>query len=185
MRKLISILFVVLSLTTFAQKFTVTPNGLRDSEDEEKNYVVIEVDGLTAKQLYDNTLKYITKSYNNPDEVLKGQIEGDYIKFDTYVPEMFYYSNSGAKMQIDTKYTTELKFKDNKVRLEIVSLDMYHPNSNTKVLFSGGIFEGYVIYKKNGTLFKEEAKQDIENYFNSVIEDLKLNLKGESEEDNW
>jgi len=98
---------------------------------------------------------------------------------------MFYYSNSGAKMQIDTKYTTELKFKDNKVRLEIVSLDMYHPNSNTKVLFSGGIFEGYIIFKKNGSLFKEEAKQDIENYFNSVIEDLKLNLKGESEEDNW
>ncbi len=189
MKKLLSILFITISLTGFAQKFTVTPNGLRDIEDSEKSYLVLEVDGLSAKQLYDNALRYIKQNYVNPDEVLKGEIDGEFIKFDTYVENIFDYNNSGAKIPIEAKYTTELKFKDGKVRYEIIFLDMYYfntsLNTNTKVLFTGGLFDGYIIYKKNGKLFKEETKLDIENHFNSQVNDILVFLKGESEDDSW
>ena len=54
------------------------------------------------------------------------------------------------------------------MRYEIISLDMLNQDdSKYKVLYSGGLFSGYIIYKKNGKLFKEKAKRDIENYFNT------------------
>ena len=189
MKNFLLILFISLSLTGFAQKFTVTPNGLRDSSDNEKSYLVLEVDDMSAKQLYDNAMRYIKQQYVDPQEVLKGEIEGEYIKFSTYVEKLLYYNNSGVKIPIEANYITELKFKDGKVRYEIVSLDMHYynvkTNITTNVLFSGGLFDGYIIYKKNGSLFKEEAKYDIENYFNSQVDAIKAYLKGEAEDNNW
>lgn len=189
MKNFLSILLISLSLTGFAQQYTVTPNGLKNSNDNEKSYLVLEVDGLSSKQLYDNAMRYIKQNYANPEEVLKGEIDGEYIKFDTYVENFLLYNNSGAKIPIEAKYTTELKFKDSKVRYEIIFLDMYYYNvslnTTTKVLYSGGLFDGYIIYKKNGKLFKEETKLDIEKHFNSQANDILVFLKGESKDDNW
>ena len=67
------------------QKLTVTANGLRDENNIDKMYLVIDVEGRSAKQLYDNTYKYIIKTYKNPDNVIKGKIEGEYLKYNTHV----------------------------------------------------------------------------------------------------
>ena len=72
------------------------------------------------------------------------------------------------------------------MRYEIISLDM--PNQDDrkyKVLYSGGLFSGYIIYKKNGKLFKEKAKRDIENYFNTNIRLLSQYIKEGSKKDDW
>jgi hypothetical protein len=171
--------------SAFGQKLTVTPNGLRDSSDNEKTFVVLETGDMTAKQLYDNSIKYITENYKNPKEVIKGQTESEYLKFDTYVSEFLRYNNSGVKIPIQANYTVELRFKDGKVRYEVISLDMTAKSSNYRVLFSGGLLEGYIIYKNNGKLFKEETKEDIENYFNAEIERLTKFIKGETKKSDW
>ena len=51
------------------------------------------------------------------------------------------------------------------------------------VLFSGGMLAGYIIYKKNGKLFKEAAKNDIESYFNSYVSSLSSYLNGGGNDD--
>lgn len=78
-----------------------------------------------------------------------------------------------------------MRFKDGKVRYEIISLDMTSDDGKYRVLFSGGLLEGYIIYKKNGQLFKEGAKVDIENYFNVNINQLLNYLKGEGKMSDW
>jgi len=185
MKNLILLLTLTLSMQVFGQKYTVTQNGLRDENDVEKTFLVLEIDGLSAKQLYDNAIKYVNEKYKNPEEVIKGKTDGEYLKFDTYVSDFLLYNNSGAKIPIQATYTTELRFKDGKVKYEIISIDMTAKTGNYHVLFSGGLMEGYIIYKKNGKLFKEETKADIENYFNLSLNDLLKFLKGEDKSNDW
>ena len=129
----------------------------------------------------------MNENYKNPEEVIKGKTDGEYLKFETYVSDFLKYNNSGVKMPIQATYTTELKFKDGKVRYEITSLEMKSKTSDYRVIFSGGLLEGYIIYKKNGKLYKEETKLDIEDYFNSQVLNLLKFLRGENDAsaDDW
>lgn len=183
MRNLFLLMVLTASAHVYGQAYTVTPDGLRDKSDNEKTYLVLEADGLSATQLYDNAIKYVNEKYKDPEEVIKGKTEGEYLKFDTHISNFIVYNNSGAKMPIQATYTTELRFKEGKVKYEIVSLEMKAKTANYYVLFTGGLLEGYIIYKKNGKLFKEEAKTDIENHFNIYVFDLLKFLQGDNNSD--
>ncbi len=183
--KLITLLLVFIGLNSFGQKYTVTPNGLRDVNDSEKTFVVLNAEGKTAKQLFDNAVKYINKNYKNPEAVIKGKTEGEYLKYITHVSDFLLINNSGAKILIDANYTTELSFKDGKIKFEIIELDMYAQTGNYKVLFAGGAFDGYPIYNKKGELKREDTKTEIELYFNSQIKSISDALQGKDPNDNW
>lgn len=170
---------------TYGQKLIVTPIGLKDSSDNEKTYIVLNADGKSAKQLFDNALKYINKNYKSPDDVIKGKTDGEYLKFITHISDFLIVNNSGAKIRIDADYTIELNFKDGKVKFEIISLDMYAQNGGYKVLFSGGAFEGYPIYNKQGDLKRAETKTEIEIFFNETIISLSDFLLDKSDIDKW
>ena len=85
------------------------------------------------------------------------------------------------------KYTTELRFKDGKVRFEITSLSITADNGGRSVEFSGSIWKGYPIYnQKNGDLRLPETKAEIENYFNAQVKTISDFLNGKkSEKDDW
>jgi hypothetical protein len=185
--KIITILFVLFCGFSFSQQFAVTPDGLRDASSIENDYLVIVDSTKSAKELYENAINYIKKNYKNPDEVLKSSIENDYIKFQTYAPSFMRYSNSGVKVIINAIFTTELKFKEGKVRLEIINIEMKGDGINNKyeVIFSGGMMSGYIIFKKDGKLFKEEAKIDVENYFNGFVLSVKNAILTLESEEKW
>lgn len=185
MKKIILLTLMALSTMTYGQQFNVTPSGLRDSNDNEKTFVVINAEGKTAKQLYDNALKFINKNYKNPDDVIKGKTEGEYLRFITHVSNFLIVNNSGAKITIDANYTIELNFKEGKTKFEIIALDMYAQNGGYKVLFTGGAFDGYPIYNKKGDLKRPDTKTEIETYFNAQLNSLSEFLLGKSDADNW
>ena len=112
------LLMGLISLSTLSngQKLSVTPKGLKDSVDNEKSFVVIQAEGKTAKQLYDNALKYINKTYKSADDVIKGKTDGEYLKFITYAPSFMTLKNGFANVPFHAKYTIELNFKDGKVK---------------------------------------------------------------------
>lgn len=171
------------TLLSFGQKIVVTPNGLRDSLNSDKTFVVIDAEGKTSKQLYDNSIKYVNKNYNNPGHVIKSKIEGEYLRFITHVDNFLIINNSGAKISINVDYTIELNFKDNKVKFEIIEISMY--GSGYKVLFTGGVFDGYPIYNKKLDLKRPETKTDIENYFNTKIKSIINFLLEVNTEEKW
>lgn len=70
MKHELTILTLLIFTSSFGQKLTVTPTDLKDEKDTEKTFIVLEADGLTAKQLFDNAKKYITGNYKNPKEVI-------------------------------------------------------------------------------------------------------------------
>lgn len=185
MKNILFFVAVVFSLQSFAQKYVVTQYGLRSSSDSLKTYLVLDIKGKSAIRLYNNAYKYINESYKNPESTIKGQIQGEYLKFETFAPDFIHYNNSGVKIPIQANYTTELSFKDEKVKYEISSLDMIAINGSFRVLFSGGLFEGYIVYKKNGKLFKADAKVDIEDYFQLGLNNLIEFLEEKNESNEW
>ena len=88
MKKLIILLAVVfMTAPTVAQvSFKMTSEQVKNAykmtsgtfETLEK-YVVIESEG-TASELYKKTLDWVNETYNTPEEVIKGKVEGDYIR---------------------------------------------------------------------------------------------------------
>lgn len=172
MKKILVFVFVIMCIYTNAQTLVVTQNGLRDSSNIEKEYVVLNVENKTAKELYDNIMKYINLNYKNPKEVIKGSVEADFIKFDTYVSGFPLVKSMGVTMEMGTNYTTLLSFQDNKIKFEILDLVMKNRNGPTVTIFSGSAFSGYAIFNKSGELKRDETKIDIENYFNNKIKSI-------------
>jgi len=184
MKKLILFSLVAFCGMTYGQKFIVTSDGLRDANDLEKTFVVLNLEGKTAKQLYDNAIKYINKNYKNPDASIKGKIDGEYLKFNSYKPELLFILNGGVKkVFFDANYTTEMSFKDGKVKYEIIELNMHQINNVSIPLTFIGSGLNWYVFNKKGELKRAETKQDIESYFNSEIKIILLSLKGTN--DNW
>ena len=177
-------LLIFMSTISFGQKLTVTPSGLKNSDDINLSYVVINVDGKNSKELYQNTIKYITKNYSNPDQVIKAKIENEYIRFVTHVDNFITIKNSFAKVKMSTDYAYEMSFKDGKIKFEITSLSMYD-SSKIKLDFKGaGFLSGYYIYNNDLELKKPDAKEAIENYFNNQIIDI-INFIKSSNDEKW
>ena len=181
-KKLIIIIFTIIfffNLQSYGQRLVVTPDGLRDSNNIEQSYVVIEIEGKSAKLLFENAKKYIIQTYKNPDFVQKGAIDNEYIKFETYVPCITIINLGLSKLKYDAKYVTELYFKDGKVKYEIISLEI--ETDGVPLNFTPkGALGGWYIYNKKGILKQENSKQEIEIYFNLFylcIIDLKEKIK--------
>ena len=187
-KKLNVIIFIVtlfINVQSYGQKLTVTPDGLRNSDNTEQSYVVIEIEGKSAKQLFDNTKKYIIKTFKNPDFVQKGTIENEYIKFKTYTPYIASIHAGLSKLKYDAEYFTVLHFKDGKVKYEIINL-VIMTNGAPLDFTPQGLLGGWYIFNKKGVLKQESTKQEIDTYFNKQIKNLSSYLKGEANNDeNW
>jgi hypothetical protein len=182
MKELFIIFALLLSITVYGQKFVATAYGLRDSSNIERTFVVINVDGKTAKELYVNAVKYINKTYRNASDVITGKIEGEYLKYITNAPNFVYYK-LGGRCYIDGKYTVELTFKDGKVKYEVIELLMYKQ-------LSDGYMNNYFFRDKMMGMFNSKLKLVhpdwkvyLENYFNSNIKSLADALNDKN--DNW
>lgn len=177
------LLYLLLFTTTCFAQIEVTPNGLEF--EEYGDFLVIEADTTSASELYKRALKYVEMNYKDPDEVYKGQVEEEYLKIETFKPNLTTANNSGVKLPIDARYFIEMRFKDGRVRYEITGLSMTAQNGGRPLNFSGSIWKGYPIYNKKGELRLEESKKDIEDYFNSELLGIKKILWGESPVDDW
>ena len=188
MKKQIFLLsFLLISYIGFSQEYEVTPTGLKDKSNLENSFLVIETPGKKTDELYQNAIKYINENCKNTDEAIKGKTKNEYLRFETDIPQFTKVNNSGTKLDVSMKYTTELRFKDEKVRYEITLLKITADNGGRSVDFSGNIWKGYPIYNlKNGKLRLPETKSELENYFNTnVTEVKKFLLDKKTTKDEW
>jgi hypothetical protein len=170
MKKILMVAIILIaSVSAYSQKYVVTPTGLKDEANIEKSFVVITAEGKTAKQLFDNAVKYVNVTYKNPNVVIKGKIENEYLSFVTH--SEFYVENGFAKAPFDMNYLTELTFKDGKVKYEITELVMKNSAGYELTFTGGGI--NFFLYNKSGDLKKPKTKEYLESYFNGSIPRIK------------
>lgn len=194
MRKIILLSMIAFSALSYAQSLVVTPLGLRDANDNEKTFVVINAEGKTAKELYYDAIKYINRNYKSPNDVIKGKIEGEYLRFISHASSIIsvkFYPKKFPKqraIRYPLDCTVELNFKDGKVKYEITNW-----KADADGLFELQLIENQGllmvinpgIYSKKGEVVNDIAKYQIETYFNSQIKALSEELNGKSNNDNW
>ncbi len=183
--KNILLLFLLIPIVCSAQSFVVTPDGLKDRENLKNSFVVVTKENTSAEELYNTSIKYVNEQMKNPGSSIKSDIKGDYIRYSVYIPEIILYSNSGSKRKIQGFFDVEFRFKDNRVRYEIVSISMPDKDSKYEVVFSGSKWSGYPIYEKNGKLFKEKEKEELELFFNALLSTYVSYLNEGSTKDDW
>src|ERR1035437_5851012 len=118
MKKILFFLFLPIVAFSQNQKFILTPIGLRDSSDSIKDFLVIDIPGKTAKQLYDASINFINETYNTPDVAIKGKIDSEYLRHEGFVKSISTVTarSSVVKYQynISSTYSIELRFKNGK-----------------------------------------------------------------------
>lgn len=142
-------------------------NGLTNAQGSEfkftkesfTDYIVGIVDGKTATELYKKTLDWVAVTYKNPKEVIKAQIENDYIRIEGAKSNMLCIKSLGMLNCNDVRYQIEISFKDGKYKFDIIKLEQYIPASQYTV--TSGWFE--VVLTNTSVYFKDNG--DIKNVF--------------------
>ncbi len=202
MKNFIKLIAILISVNSYSQVEFGTTTEVRDTGFKINSgtyqvldkYVVIESEG-TAAELYEKTIGWINETYNTPSEVIKGQVEGDYIRIEgSSSTPLFFYRALGQTMGYDGyRYSIEIRFKDGKVRFEPTKLEVYQaPNASAYV--AGGwftvLFEGRLKNKKGkddkAGVKTANAQRD---YFSSLATRLdtyyKKGSSGGSTDDDW
>ncbi len=185
MKKNIYILLVTVLVTnlSFSQEteFKFTKEGFTD-------YVVTNCEGKTQSDLYKKTLDWVSTTYKNPKEVIKAQIENDYIRIEGIKSNMLCVI-SGASSCFDVRYQIEISFKDGRYKFDVTKIEQYAPPSRVWLdIPINGDFKGY--FKESGEIkpmFKL-LPDAFQSTFNGLNKDLESFLKSESipsKKGNW
>lgn len=156
-----------------AQELIVTPNGLKDASNLVNSYVVLNLDGASTELLYKTSLNFIKQEQHGISRILKEIVEGESVTFESSAEGIVNFMDVSGMIKFNCTFITELRFKEGKVRVEIVALDIVEDGySNYQLLFSGKVTEGYIIFKNNGSIRKRTAKGQIERFFNNNVSQL-------------
>lgn len=188
MKKILFSIIVCFSAAFSAQssEFVLDKNGFTD-------YLVIEIPDKSANFLYNKTIEWVNKTYNNPKEVIKGDVKDDYIRIQGVRSDLYCYSPLGLPVCFDVRYQIEISFKDNKYKFDIVELEEYvkpsqYTSGGWRPLMSGNNTEEF--FKKDGNI-KGGYKNyllNIPKYFNELNDSLKnyINNSGiQSKKNDW
>ena len=167
------------SPTEFKFHLEGDPIALLGSPSVMNDYVVITYDTTTTEEVnYQRVYNWILETYKNPDEVIVGQSENQFIKINGFAANLYY--RGIMTPSEDVRYSISFRFKGNKVKMEITSIESYTP-PNYKANISGGWRTLYAIYvhKTNGQPKTAKARECvgvtdvmIEGYFNSLVYEL-------------
>ncbi len=192
-------LFLCITVLTNAQ-FILTSSGLVPKNDTTKNYIVYEYENIVKEDLYKKVLLFLQKTYRSPDDVINE------IPYNSMVIKGFQSEKIGIrrKSKADRKYLGEygvkynisynmtLKFKDNKIRIDIPTFECSRIlSSGTKArLFlvgkKGFLSDSHYIFsQKDGSIKEEATKKQIEQFFNVLCIQIKTSALENKQEDDW
>ena len=186
MKKIVIILLLVSGVLTAQERdFKFTKDGFTD-------YVIGKVPNKTASELYKKSIDWVNITFKNPREVIKAQIENDYIRIEGISSSMLCLKILLSNNCEDGRYQIEISFKDGKYKFDVISLERYF---NASQYSSGGWYpvgltNTSYAYKESGELRStyKNYPEEIESTFNSLNNELKKILESDtipSKKDGW
>ena len=125
-------------------------------------------------------------TYKNPKEVIKAQIENEYIRIEGFKSNMLCIKSLGILNCSDVRFQIEISFKDGRYKFDVIRLEEYIKPSQ----FSSG---GWSDFPINGAIGKAYFKENgeirpmfklypdaFQSTFNDISKELESFLKSES-----
>lgn len=144
-------------------------------------FIVVKTEGKTKEELYKKTIEWINKNYNKPSEVIKAQVENDYIRFQGIEKDLFCW-DALKTFCSDIRYEIEISFKDGKYKFSVLRLEQYmkkYSSDYTRTI--GGNWEELDLVKKSNWFYKKDGNMrgmykdhlpKIPLYFNNLNKSL-------------
>lgn len=161
------------------------------TKDTITDYVVSNVEGKNAAELYKKTLDWISVSYKNPKEVIKAQIENEYIRIEGST-EILVVLKPLYKVYYPSRYQVEFYFKEGRFKMDVIKVEGYTQGTqySSPRWFDMNISSPKEYYKENGDLRGTYKfwPESFCSYFNNILTDLNLFIKSEKVEqknDKW
>lgn len=185
--RILSLLLILTPFFANAQQFVATPEGLRDAENTERSFLVFDFPGKTSKDLYDITNKFIQVNYVHPDNIIKGDFEGEYLRISTFSEKVIFLQKGfiGDRYYADIRFLASFEFRDGRMKFEIdnIFFTQNAGGSSFDYIRTGALTWG--IFDKKGKPVKDFNIQ-LENYFNKYVSDLLLFINKEfTIDDDW
>jgi len=142
-KNLLLALTILLANLSFGQEIPqlkITPNGVEP--------IVVEIDSMSASEIYEKAQNWVKETYKNPDKVLKANIANEKIRIDGFANNAWWYKSLGIMQTMNMEYTVEISFKEGKYRFEYI-VGQFYVNGGQKALYNYSTF-----YKKSGEIRK-------------------------------
>lgn len=169
MKKILFLLFVFGVSYSQESEFKFTKEGFTD-------FVVSECAGKTQTELYKKSIDWLAVTYKNPKEVLKAQIENDYIRFEGSAPGLVTLVNL-MTFTYPTTYQVEVSFKDGKYKFDVTEIKYYIARSQYSAggWYDFDIKETTAYYNKKGEIRAtyKNMPESLTNYFNNLNNEMK------------
>ena len=150
---------------------------------------IVEKEG-NSQELYQLALDWVNETYKSPESVIKGKVEGKYLKINGSVSGLWAVSVLKNTNFYQGRYTIEFRFKDGRFKVDIINLEYYVPPYQGM----GNVWVPHItIFRiKNGDGKKlENGWRNLSfanNYFNELIEGFKVYsglVSSDSSNDDW
>ena len=202
MRNFLLLLFVTSLFQLNAQEFETRTLVVEEGTNAGKGtfqylkpMMVLEAEG-TSKELYQKAINWVNETYKNPEEVIKGKVEGDYLRLEGFTSNLIRANVIGTMFYYDVRYTVKLDFKDGRFKYEISKMEQYFPASqysasqwislmsNKEIVYKTANRKGKP--KKDGVANLKAVKEYFENLGISVKDYMQKNEASEtSSNDDW
>jgi len=148
----ITLLSIGLAFSQEIELLKLTPNGVKP--------IVVEVEGMSASEMYKNSIRWVQETFKNPDEVLKANIENEKIRIDGFAFNAWWFKSLGTKLSLDMEYTVSIDFKDGRYRFEFNVGQFW--GDGQKVLYDYTLF-----FNKKG---------EVKNTYEDAVPSLELTM---------
>lgn len=178
-----------LSLTAFAQKYELTPDGLVAPDG--KNYIVVDVPNTTADELYQLLERELIPIFPPAKTTYNKDVEGR-IAITSVGLDIFRMS-AGPMMKyiMDVEYTIIIDVKDDKFRMQTPTINLIGTCANFRVSrmvvyddpkkHKDFTKKQFIFNYMDKSLQNETAKVAIENHINGVVSKI-LAIKSVNED---
>jgi len=186
MKKNLPIIILFFSSFIFGQEINLvlTPDGLIPNEKTENDFLVIDFPNKSKEDLFKESLIYFNSIYKSPKNVIS-KVENEIITINGFAGNSI--RRNGMHV-FDMDYNIVIKFKDNKLRIDLPTFKLTTFTDKRQVLHIKWIkfsLDGsnLGIFGKKNKLKSKKAKADIENYYNSYLNKYIKSLKGNAKDD--
>jgi hypothetical protein len=163
-------IILVLSMLTFSISIFSQETEFKFQKDGFTDFIVTNCDGKTQSELFKKTLDWVLLTYKNPKEVIKAQIENEYIRIEGSSSNLVCFNAMGKSCDL-ARYTIEISFKDGKYKFDVIK--------NIEYLYQSGWVEIRLdkteLYYNNKGEIRNNYKYfpEIAEYFNNLNRELK------------
>lgn len=103
-----------------------------NSNNQMNDFIVVEIPKQNKNQIYNKTIDWIKKNYDDPESVLITKINDEYLRFKGYKYSNIKYDTGIFIHNADIIYEFSIDFKDFKYKVTIEKLIMVDSEDNSK-----------------------------------------------------